>query len=335
LYGYDNCIGGVNNFDTKEEYMKDLKNRNCTVVRGPTGEEITNVVNTFWLKVGCGIFFSETWFDGMPVVFNYPLTKTPDAGAFELTLTDGSIVHPVCVNLRPANEQNENDTLLLLGHFGDGALDTLHPVKLSVVGDVMLYTPDGEVNVKGLTYADDVDMNYVRSSVRLAYARMWDAEDHSEDFRHLSWPLPSRTFPNSCKDLFPSTTHVVRMAFSGGPTLDGVNSVLPCTEGLFTVRKADGLEEVSYLGLADLGRTVNAEEGTLYTHDQDNYLDICLDLKEKLDVLESDLLIDLNCDEDGVMLYPPKGKPYGCKSQQVLLVSDNTYGHYIKMWEST
>ena len=25
LYGYDNCIGGVNNFDTEEEYFQELK----------------------------------------------------------------------------------------------------------------------------------------------------------------------------------------------------------------------------------------------------------------------------------------------------------------------
>ena len=43
LYGYDNCIGAVNNFDTEEEYMEDLKRRNCTVVMGPDGKEIANV----------------------------------------------------------------------------------------------------------------------------------------------------------------------------------------------------------------------------------------------------------------------------------------------------
>ena len=36
LYGYDNCIGGVNNFDTEEEYLNELKSRNCTVENGHT-----------------------------------------------------------------------------------------------------------------------------------------------------------------------------------------------------------------------------------------------------------------------------------------------------------
>ena len=36
LYGYDNCIGGVNNFDTEEDYLNALKSRNCTVENGHT-----------------------------------------------------------------------------------------------------------------------------------------------------------------------------------------------------------------------------------------------------------------------------------------------------------
>ena len=36
LYGYDNCIGSVNNFGTESEYLKDLKERNCTVEDGHT-----------------------------------------------------------------------------------------------------------------------------------------------------------------------------------------------------------------------------------------------------------------------------------------------------------
>ena len=56
LYGYDDCIGGVNNFDTEEEYYQELKRwepdlwedtikpflwrRNCTVVTGPDGKEV-------------------------------------------------------------------------------------------------------------------------------------------------------------------------------------------------------------------------------------------------------------------------------------------------------
>ena len=71
--------------------------------------------------------------DGMPVVFNFPLKDTPAKEAIEVTLSDGSTVTPDCVMLSPANEENELDTLLLLGQFGDGVRDTVRPVMVSVV----------------------------------------------------------------------------------------------------------------------------------------------------------------------------------------------------------
>ena len=36
--------------------------------------------------------------------------------------------------------------------------------------------------------------------------------------RYPTWPLPSSTYPNNCQHLFPKTTHVIRVAFSGGVT---------------------------------------------------------------------------------------------------------------------
>jgi len=332
LYGYDNCIGGVNNFDTDEEYMKDLIRRNCTVVEGADGKKITNVADAFSLKGLCGLLFKEEWMDWMPVTFNFPLVEEPDKEAIELTLTNGEKVTPVCVTLAPANEENEKDTLLILGQFGDGPINTVHPAKLTVVGDLRLKGPNGEINGKSLTFQNEGDMNYLDSSVRLVYARMWDVKDFSESSHYPGWPLPSSKYPNSCSNLYPATSHVIKMAFSGGITLDGVHSVLPDSHDIFTVKTADGLQEIPYLGLGDLGKTTTAEEGEEYVQDGDNYLDICLDLKDTTEVLAGNLLVDLNC--DGPTLYPPKGNPYGCKSQQVILTSENTYGYYIKMWQS-
>ena len=74
-------------------------------------------------------FWELSWLDGMPLVFNYPLVSRPNPSAVQMELSDGSVVSPVCVMLAPANEQNELDTLLLLGHFGDGIADTLRPVR--------------------------------------------------------------------------------------------------------------------------------------------------------------------------------------------------------------
>ena len=334
LYGYNNCIGGVNNFDTEEQYLEDLRIRNCTVVKGPDGHYVHNVPSAFMIRAACRNLHLE-WLDGMPVVFNFPLKETPNNMAIEVTLSDGSTSIPDCMMLGPANEHNEKDTLLLLGQFGDGALNTVHPVQISVVDTVILVTPDGEVDANGIIYRNEDDMNYMISSVRLTYSRMWDVSVFSEGTRYPTWPLPSMVYPNTCEVLYPSTTHVIRMAFSGGISLDGVNSVLPITKGIFTVLSSSKSEEIPYLGLADLGKSVLPEENIMYKSDTDNYLDICMNFENSPDLAKDNLVIILNCDLDNAsVLYPPKGVPYGCKSQEIVLTDDGAYGYFTKYWIS-
>merc|ERR1719284_2202770 len=115
LHGYDDCIGGVNNFDTEEEYLEELRRRNCTVENGRT-----NVVSSTMISLRCFAWFNPlSWLDGMPVVFNYPLDGTPSYDDFEVELSEGTKITPDCILLGPADEQNELDTALLLGQFGD------------------------------------------------------------------------------------------------------------------------------------------------------------------------------------------------------------------------
>merc|ERR1712150_11121 len=128
-------------------------------------------------------------------------------------------------------------------------------------------------------------------------------------------------------------THIVRMGFSGGVTLDGVNSILPTTPGIFTILSSPTMKEISYLGLADLGKTVSVEPTALYQSDGDNFLDICLNLENNQEVVEEDLIIKLNCDpESDSVLYPPKGLPYGCSPQDIILTDTDTYGYFSKYW---
>ena len=72
--------------------------------------------------------------------------------------------------------------------------------------------------------------------------------------------------------------------------------------------------QVEYLGLADLGKTVNADPGQIYQQvffkrrveqslkilvilakDGDNYLDICLNLSNQPEAIEEDLILNLSC----------------------------------------
>jgi len=330
LYGYDDCIGGVNNFDTEEEYFEELKRRNCTVVTGPDGKEVTNVASSIALKAVCGLFGTWEWMDGMPVTFNFPMAKSPDKSAFQLELNDGTVTSPVCVMEAPANEENELDTLLLLGQFGDGMREGVWPVKLSIIGEVVLSGPEGELNAEGLTFESPLDMRYTTSSVRMVYARMWDVKDFDEGDRYPTWPLPSSTYPNNCQSIFPSTSHIIRVAFSGGVTRDGVTGVTPDQKEVFSLSTVLG-QQVAYLGLADLGKTVTAEPGQMYEQDGDNYLDVCLDLSSQPEAADEDLLLNLTC-QGGGELYPPKGRPHVCLPQEVLLTSEEAFGYLTKAW---
>jgi len=329
LYGYDNCIGGVNNFESEEEYLDDLKERNCTVEDGHT-----NVVDHKRFILGCYDLFQQlSWMDGMPVVFNYPVEHLPSYDDFSIELSDGTLVTPDCTLLRPANEQNEMDTVLLLGQFGDGQLDTVRPATVTVIGDVQLVTDDGLVSAKGLTY--NGNMNYMTSFIRMVSAKLWDVEHFPEDFIYPLWPLPSQIYPNHCSSLYENTTHVIRVIFNGGVTIDGIQPIMPNNSNVFRLTQDTNDHSLNYLGLADLGKTSgdDVDDPHDYSHDSDNHLDICLDFSTSPEYLENEIDLELLCDEtlENSVLYPPKGKPFSCKNQKITLTSNND--KYLLSWE--
>jgi len=334
LYGYDGCIGGVNNFPTEEEYLQELKRRNCTVVEGPGGTEVTNVVSSIRLNLGCAQFFNRLqWLDGIPVTFSLPLSSTPSRTAFQVHLTDGSVSTPDCAVMAPANEANELDTVLLLGRFGDGLGDTVWPSRVEVVEELLFAGLEGEV-VKassGLSFSSAEDLRYTASSVRMVYVRMWDVNQFNEGTSYPTWPLPSSTYPNNCQHLFPSTTHIVRVTFSGGVTRDGVTSLTPESTDIFSLHTAQTGTQLEQLGLADLGNTLRAPAGQPYLQDGDNNIDICLDMGEMSGALQEDFVLTLHCEGES-RLYPPKGKPFGCLPDQVLLTAEQGWGNFMKAW---
>ena len=330
LYGYDGCIGGVRGLQSHQDYLQDLTRRGCTVENGKT-----NVAARTSLMLACRDwrFWSLSWLDGIPLVFNFPLEVRPSPDALEVELTDGSVVRPACVMLGPANEDNELDTLLLLGHFGDGRSNTLRPARISVVSDITLRGPVGPLSALGLSYDNPEDFNYLTSTVRLISAKLWDVRTNPEDFPAPTWPLASSVYPNNCGSLYPTTSHVVRATFSGGVTTDGVSSILPTNNNIFSLSSPHH-EPLTYLGLADLGQGLGQDEGEDYQQDGDNYVDICLHLGEDDPLLSGDLHLSVLCDPDLAhsVLYPPKGKPAGCSPQQVTLTTDNLQPDIIMSW---
>merc|ERR1712032_676186 len=138
---------------------------------------------------------------------------------------------------------------------------------------------------------------------------MWDVSRLEEGDRYPGWPNRSRIYPNNCQELFESTTHVIRVTFSGGVSRDGVNSLTPESTDIFSLHTAQTGAQVEPLGLADLGKTTKAPMGQTYLQDGDNNLDICLDMGKMADALQEDFVLTLHCKGEN-RLYPPKGKPF-------------------------
>jgi len=74
-----------------------------------------------------------------------------------------------------------------------------------------------------------------------------------------AWMYPftekGETDLNHCRNDFPSTTHVIKIMFNGGMTIDGIHPLVPDDTRFFTVMKPRGetLLWNKFLGLADLG----------------------------------------------------------------------------------
>jgi hypothetical protein len=73
--------------------------------------------------------------DGMPLNFRFPIDESSlDESDFEIIDSLGNSHTPICATLRPANEDGENRTVLLIGEFGDNGINP--PVEVRVVGEL-------------------------------------------------------------------------------------------------------------------------------------------------------------------------------------------------------
>ena len=102
--------------------------------------------------------------DGLPVVFSWPLaSETVDPSDFRFTLNTGEFVYGHAAGMNPNWENNERNTVVLFGDFGNRKHATepgaVFPVKLDIVEDntpLTLVGPDGrEVSAVGMTWTTD------------------------------------------------------------------------------------------------------------------------------------------------------------------------------------
>lgn len=95
----------------------------------------------------CGV---DGKLDGMPLVVNYEIDqRTLQARDFLITTESGLSYRPRCAQLAPANEEDEDRTILLLGNLGSSSDQ---PKSIEIVGRLMTEADDNGVkhNLRGL-----------------------------------------------------------------------------------------------------------------------------------------------------------------------------------------
>lgn len=263
--------------------------------------------------------------DGTPVTFSLPVDiSSVQASHFRWLFADGSTRAPGCIihGGAPANEQNELQTLALLGDAGgwSGATPGSGPmaaVGLEIVGPLMLVAPNGsKVSAQGLSYRGPA-MQY-SNGVFLLTAEYEAFTTEGETMARIAGGV----YPNHCHVLFPKTTHRLRLLFDGGVTLDGHRPITPDRTDLFQLLDSHGVSLPSgvILGLADLGTApapVKQCEKDTWAHDHDNYLDVCLDMSWYKLPPASVLVI---CGTE-TQISAPKGDHYPCKPHTVAVTA--------------
>ena len=139
--------------------------------------------------------------DGMPVVFSHTLnSETLNESDFEVETRSGEVYSPICVTLRPADDEGENRTVLLIGEFGNAETDP--PIRVSIVGDLHSDSEDLKpLNFKGL-YTDVIPLD---SGPALILAERVPREVWSKERRGTM-----------CPD---SSIQVIRVTWTGGVRL--------------------------------------------------------------------------------------------------------------------
>ena len=155
--------------------------------------------------------------DGMPVVFSHTLNpETLNESDFEVETRSGEVYSPMCVTLRPADDEGENRTVLLIGEFGNAVTDP--PIKVSIVGDLPTDREDSKpLNFKGL-YTDVIPLD---SGPSLVLAERVPREVWAKERRGTMCPDSSR--------------QVIRVTWTGGVRLPNGNELGEAERSLYRI----------------------------------------------------------------------------------------------------
>ena len=191
--------------------------------------------------------FGASGKDGMPVVFSHTLDPdTLQAEDFEVVTQSGDVRTPKCVTLRPAQDQGELRTVLLIGEFGDAPDNP--PVSVKVVGDLL---SDGSpaINFKGT----QVDVTPLADGPSLVLAEPVPEKQWTQETNSTRCPQ--------------GVKQIIRVIWNGGVRRPDRGEAGEAERKLYRVevQRADGSSgEVTPIALAEL-------------EDRDNNHFLCLD----------------------------------------------------------
>lgn len=243
--------------------------------------------------------------DGLPIVFSWPVaTETVNVTDFLLTLNTGERVTPHAAGMVPNWEDNERNTVVIFGPFGNRGrsheADAVFPVRLEVVADdtpLRLVGPGGrEVVAVGLSR--EMTGTPYDSGPYLVGAKLNRIGSAAEGEGGVAALERSGYWPNDEHALYDEGDFRLRLLTTGGFSPDGVTGMRPDDfEEFFRlhVNGADGdtvvMDRVGVdypvrggtlriVGLSDLGRPADPAGGVSYDdcyfEDRDNYIDVIL-----------------------------------------------------------
>lgn len=190
--------------------------------------------------------------DGMPVVFAEELDeRTIMPGDFRVITRSGARRAPLCATTAPANEEDEDRTVLLIGALGDEPGDP--PATVVVQGSVR--TESG-AELQGAT-APVIPLAAGPQPVRAEPA---PAEDDRQTFTPLTPPVTLLAPASACPA---GTVQRVRVTWDGGVSAPGDGADGDAQRLAYAVTMDDG-RVLAPAALADLG-------------DMDNNHLLCLD----------------------------------------------------------
>jgi hypothetical protein len=304
-YGFDNIIGLPELTESVVRqaggsWYGDLR---CTSGKAPTTNLLTSssVADT----IGQAYKGYADYDDGLPIVFSWPVaTETVDPTDFQFTLNTGDIVFGHAAGMYPNWENNERNTVVLFGDFGNRKKSSepgaIFPVKLEIVADatpLLLIGPGGKAfSAVGLTWT--TNKSPYDQGPQLVGAKLNYVGERAVGEGGAFTIERSAFMPNDEFALYHEGDFRLRVLTSGGFSPDGVTGLRPnMFEQFFRVhaKGADGgtviMDKVGVeyplaggklriVGLSDLGRAEDPAAGIFYDdcyqEDRDNYIDIIL-----------------------------------------------------------